>query len=125
MASCKDCLHNEVCEAYSPRDTWATQHCAEECACFADRSEWVHFPCRVGDMVYTYNPDFSKVNENKVIQIVYDTAEPEYSVVLAYPNNSDSGYGVYHFCEFNKEIFTDKEKAESRQKELKENENNA
>lgn len=50
--TCKDCLHNEVCEAYSPRDTWATQHCAEDCVCFADRSEWVHLPCKVGDKAY-------------------------------------------------------------------------
>ena len=45
-------MHNEVCEAYSPRDTWATQHCAEECVCFTDRSEWVHLPCKVGDILY-------------------------------------------------------------------------
>ena len=49
---CKDCLHNEVCEAYSQRDTWATQHCAEDCVCFAHRSEWVHLPCKVGDKLY-------------------------------------------------------------------------
>ena len=50
--TCKDCLHYEICEAYSPRDSYATLHCAEECVCFTDRSEWVHLPCKVGDKLY-------------------------------------------------------------------------
>lgn len=50
--NCKDCLYYEVCKAYSPRDSWATQNCAEECVCFTSRSEWVHLPCKVGDTVY-------------------------------------------------------------------------
>lgn len=60
--TCKDCLHYEVCEVYSARDTWATQHCAEECVCFADRSEWVHLP----DDEYLYNSRrYSKTSYNR------------------------------------------------------------
>lgn len=50
--NCKDCLHYEICEAYSPRDSYATLHCAEECVCFTDRSEWIHLPCEVGDRIW-------------------------------------------------------------------------
>lgn len=50
--TCKDCLHYEICEAYSPRDSYATLHCAEECVCFTDRSEWVHLPFKLGDTVW-------------------------------------------------------------------------
>lgn len=47
MSKCIDCFHYEICEAYSPRDSYATLHCAEECVCFTDRSEWVHLPYKV------------------------------------------------------------------------------
>lgn len=40
--TCKDCLHYEVCY----------YHDFEECEWFEDKSEWVHLPCKVGDMVY-------------------------------------------------------------------------
>ena len=50
--SCKDCLHYEVCESYSKRESLATLYYAEECPCFTDKSEWVHLPCKVGDTVY-------------------------------------------------------------------------
>lgn len=53
---CKDCLHNEVCEAYSPRDTWATQHCAEGCVCFTDRSEWMKLPYKPMPLMGDKNP---------------------------------------------------------------------
>lgn len=66
--NCRDCMHNEVCEAYSPRDTWATQHCAEECVCFTDRFEWVHLPCNIGKTVYFIRN--SKIIETAVEKIV-------------------------------------------------------
>ena len=51
--TCKDCIHYDVCEAYSARDTYATMHCAEECVCFFDRDGWVNLPCKLGDTLYT------------------------------------------------------------------------
>ena len=59
--TCKDCLHYEICEAYSPRDSYATLHCAEECVCFTDRSEWVHLPCNIGKTAYF-------IRNNKIIE---------------------------------------------------------
>lgn len=47
--TCKDCIHYEVCESYSKRESLATLYCAEECPCFTDKSEWVHLPCKKGD----------------------------------------------------------------------------
>ena len=46
--NCRDCLHFEVCESISKRESFATLHCAEECPCFTEKSEWVHLPCKVG-----------------------------------------------------------------------------
>ena len=50
--TCKDCLHYEVCESYSKRESLATLYCAEECLGFTDKSEWVHLLVRVGDQVF-------------------------------------------------------------------------
>ena len=47
--NCKDCLHYEVRESYSKRESLATLYCAEECPGFTDKFEWVYLPCNVGD----------------------------------------------------------------------------
>ena len=39
--SCKDCLHYEVCY----------YHDFAECEWFKDKSEWVHLPCKNGDVL--------------------------------------------------------------------------
>ena len=49
--TCKDCLHYEVCESYSKRESLATLYCAEECPGFTYKSEWVHLPCKKGDVL--------------------------------------------------------------------------
>ena len=56
--TCKDCLHYEVCESYSKRESLATLYCAEECPGFTYKSEWVHLPCKVGDVVYQVTRNF-------------------------------------------------------------------
>lgn len=53
--NCRDCLHYEVCESISKRESLATLYCAEECPCFKDKSEWVRLPCKVGQTVYMFN----------------------------------------------------------------------
>lgn len=45
MKTCKDCLHNEMCYATHTDDS-------PTCCDFADRSEWVHLPRKVGDRIY-------------------------------------------------------------------------
>ena len=56
--NCKDCLHFDVCESYSKRESLATLYCAEECPGFTYKSEWVHLPCKVGDVVYQVTRNF-------------------------------------------------------------------
>ena len=64
--TCKDCLHYEVCYHYG----------FEECEWVADKSEWVHLPCKVGDIVYCFEPCFDtdhhpklKVVEKEIIEL--------------------------------------------------------
>lgn len=42
--TCKDCLHYKMCN-YG--------QIGKLCADFADKSEWMHLPCKVGDRVFT------------------------------------------------------------------------
>ena len=74
--TCKDCLHCEVCESYSKRESFATLHCAEECPSFTDKSDWIHLSCKVGDTVYCFEPCFDtdhcpklKVVEKEIIEL--------------------------------------------------------
>ena len=64
--TCKDCLHYEVCY----------YHDFEECEWFKYKSEWIHLPCKVGDVVYCFEPCFDadhhpklKVVEKEIIEL--------------------------------------------------------
>ena len=53
--SCKDCLHREACNSWKISEVLrerllAMNRC--DCKYFTTRSEWLHLPCTVGDMVY-------------------------------------------------------------------------
>lgn len=80
--TCKDCLHYDVCEEIRGRSNRvgknslrvAEKHCPYNS--FADKSEWVHLPCKVGDVVYCFAPCFDtdhrprlKVAEREIIKL--------------------------------------------------------
>ena len=82
MSTCKDCLHFDVCEAVRGRPDLvgknslriAEKHCPYNS--FSDKSEWVHLPCKVGDVVYCYEPCFGsdhnpklKVVEKEIVEL--------------------------------------------------------
>lgn len=52
--TCKDCLHYEACieMANDCGRRKIKETIASKCEYFADRSEWVHLPCKVGDKIY-------------------------------------------------------------------------
>lgn len=51
MTDCDQCVHWCVCSCYNLRDR-ITQRYDYCCAEFKDCSEWLHLPCKVGDIVY-------------------------------------------------------------------------
>ena len=61
MASCKDCMHEKVCDYYAGD---LNEEGAEKCVCFKDRNRIVELPCKVGDTVY----------------VIDDMGDEEYSV---------------------------------------------
>lgn len=74
--SCKDCLHYEAClQCHSPSVGWS-ENDGEWCKCFTSIFEWVHLPCRVGDIIYCFAPCFDtdhhpklKVVEKEIIEL--------------------------------------------------------
>lgn len=50
MATCKDCLHVEVC-----KDHLCHGFSADGCQHFKDRSRFVELPCKPGDIVFYMN----------------------------------------------------------------------
>ena len=69
---CENCLYNKNCQ-------FLLKHKHEEvegCTAFEDKSEWVHLPCKVGDIVYCFAPCFDadhrprlKVVEKEIIKL--------------------------------------------------------
>ena len=70
--NCKDCLYNKNCQ-------FLLKHRNGEmvlCTSFEDKSEWVHLPCKVGDVIYCYEPCFDadhtpklKVVEKEIVEL--------------------------------------------------------
>jgi hypothetical protein len=54
MATCKDCLHDNLCDIKQRYNhpKYALQHIEKYCQHFKDRSRFVELPCKVGDFVY-------------------------------------------------------------------------
>lgn len=50
MATCKDCLHFELC--FDDNITQFDEGDAERCTYFEDHSKIVKLPCKVGDTIY-------------------------------------------------------------------------
>ena len=69
--SCKGCLHYEVCDCAGEY-----QYPQGYCKFFKDKSEWIHLPHKVGDIVYCFAPCFDadhhpklKVIETEIIEL--------------------------------------------------------
>lgn len=62
MASCKDCMHEEVCNIFSGD---LNEDGAEKCVCFKDHNRFVELPCKIGDTVFVVN-GFKEIDELEV-----------------------------------------------------------
>lgn len=58
--SCKDCLYYKRCKKLGIFNVETRSVCED----FTDRSEWVHLPCEVGDIVYYFDGAYYSKNKN-------------------------------------------------------------
>ena len=69
---CENCLYNKNCQFLLKHKNKEVEGCTD----FADKSEWVHLPRKVGDVVYCFTPCFDtdhrprlKVVEKEIIEL--------------------------------------------------------
>lgn len=113
--SCKDCLHYEVCNYHICEETDMT---VVECTHFADRSEWVHLPCKVGTVVYIPEIEVDKI-ERKVVTKIYRTTVDEYSVNARYIMYHTKKCDNFTDSMLGKNVFLTREEAEKALEEKK------
>lgn len=123
MATCKDCVHVEVCrfkDLPAPlSDSYIREsECIEKrCGDFKDRSRFVELPCKDGEYVYVIEPlcdsmAFHTIKLRKIKHI-----EPQARIQFA-----GGGWILNFLSAFNQYVFRTYEEAEQA---LKEREHNA
>ena len=74
MATCKDCLHYEVCELLrdEPLDV-ASDNVERCCKSFRSHSRYIELPCKIGSTVYRISRQHGewKILPRKVLCITY------------------------------------------------------
>ena len=116
---CKNCLHYKAClemAMANNADEFNTM-IANKCDDYADRSEWVHLPCKAGDTIFLpweWHGE-SGIARITVLRVVLTENE---SYIEADFDSDDYDYfmkyncGVFRFGDFGKTVFTTKEEAE-------------
>lgn len=129
MATCKDCLHVNLCkfkDLPAPlSDSYIREsECIEKrCGDFKGRSRFMELPCKVGDTVYFDN---AHIQSARVLAIYIDAEGGMLDLeITAY---SDNALGFkkfinkdYKFEDIGKHLFLKKEEAEQALKEREEN----
>lgn len=124
MASCKDCMHEEVCSIFSSD---LNEDGAEKCVCFKDRNRFVELPCKIGDKYYRvekFCTEGGYLDEPKLVSVsdceyCCEECNKEYRVVEYQFNSIIQILQKEYYI--SKTVFLTREEAE---RALKERENN-
>ena len=134
MASCKDCVHVEVCREYveglaaargvrlSVKELDSVLEC-DDCKHFKDHSRFVELPCRVGDKVYFNNVHLRYA---RVIAIYIDASGGMFDLDITTNIATATGYEHfinkdYTFEDIGRRLFLTREEAEQALKEREKN----
>ena len=130
--NCKDCLHYEACKGtyYTAKgcDNIALYEFDGEmyadsgCEYFAARSEWVHLPCKGGDIVYYFDGAYYLKNKNK--WEVKPIKVTEFSTKIGrsgklYPLSIIANGTRYPLTSIGKRLFLTRKEAEEALEEMK------
>lgn len=118
IGSCEDCIHNEVCLEKCGR---ISEKVERFCTNFKDKSEWVHPPCKVGDIVYTnfarqgwYLKNKDKPYSGKVVFIgLNDSKEMGFGFINVLYNDRNGCVYQFNFSDIGKIVFITREEAEN------------
>lgn len=90
--TCKDCIHQTACLDWCR----GFGQEAELCEHFADKSKWVHLPCKVGDRVFTIviiGGEYSVVADR--VHALKISTENIYAETNWYVEGGEIGYNVF------------------------------
>ena len=131
MASCKDCLHVEICEDFTRYKLSPSK--AEEilpilrergntCEHFKDRSRFLELPCLPGDKVFLISSYAREIREYKVFSMYLMIAKNNHWFRINLENQRGAILVDYHFSDIGKTVFLTREEAEQAVKGLENNE---
>lgn len=128
--TCKDCLHYEAHKHFFKSDDYQKsfddyfndKHIENKCPEFANRSEWVYLPCKVGDTVYYF--DGAYYLKNKSMWKIKPIKVTEFSTKIGrsgklYPLSIIANGTRYPLTSIGKTIFLTREAAEKALEEKK------
>lgn len=130
MKTCEDCLHREVCNGWKTSEVLQERLLSiDKCNCnyFADRSEWTHLPCEIGDIVF-YFADAYYYRKDKSRWKVWPIKVTEINTKLGkngkvYPLSIIANGTRYPLKSIGKTLFLTRKEAEEALERMKENEN--
>ena len=110
MATCKECVHNNICnikQRYN-HPKYALQHIEKYCKHFKDRSRFVELPCKVGDVIFC--TAMKKIYQGIVSRIELD--DEGFAIITTDGYCFDSSI-CYHTQEEAEQALKEKEKKEN------------
>lgn len=133
--NCKDCIHCDVCydiceENFDEDDICRycqSNTCPESnnCSFFKDKSLFIELPCKVGDKIYIFNRNQTKVQEmvlDKPDIRCHCVKEDDLCCCMPVCRDVKNGICAYrfknNFNEMGKTAFLTREEAEAKLKEL-------
>jgi len=126
MATCKDCVHVEVCLFYIKHtanlygakidEAYLQNARGDKCKDFQDRARFVELPCKIGDTLYTVVRGY-KIREWIVTNICFSDYLPRNVKVITARDKQNSEHMRFaeHYLE--KTVFLTREAAEQALKE--------
>ena len=125
--TCKDCLHYEACieMANDCGRRKIKETIASKCEDFTARAEWVHLPCKAGDMVYKVSFVHKNITPLKVEGFICNLNSWKVHCTHLIPSwvGNQKEHIYISFSSFGKNTFLTSEEAEKALERMKENDN--
>lgn len=120
MINCKNCLHYEACDYWLSREA---KHLNSDegfvCSHFADRTEWLRLPCKVGDIVYKISFVHKNITPLTVDGFLCNLSSWKVHCIHLIPSwvGNQKEHIYIAFSSFGKRVFLTHEEAEKALKE--------
>lgn len=120
--NCENCLHYGVCKTHYSLGMLALID--GNCSNYDDRTEWLHLPCKVGDIVYKISFVHKNITPLTVDGFLCNLSSWKVHCTHLIPSwvGNQKEHIYIAFSSFGKRVFLTQEEAE---KALKERDNNA